>query len=119
MLVCHNNSYNSKISKCKLNFEFGVSLKKRKQAGIIPRIVRDCCKHIQDNGLSVEGLFRLSGSKAKIDATIRRFDMGSIVELDKLGIHVVCGVLKQYFRELPETIFPKELFPVIYSLEGK
>ena len=46
----------------------------------IPFIVRDCCKYIQEH-IETEGIFRLSGSKAKIDAAIQKWNLGFRVDM--------------------------------------
>lgn len=40
---------------------------------------------------------------------------GDEVDLSKFDIHTVCGILKLYFRELPEPLFPKFLYEDIIS----
>lgn len=82
----------------------------------VPLAVNTCCSFI-DEDLQQEGLFRISGSKSRMDAAIRKFDLGCLPDLASLGIHGVCGILKQYFRELPETIFPKSMYATIRALD--
>lgn len=59
-------------------FEFPTSDDSRS----IPSIVRDCCKYIQDH-VETEGIFRLSGSKAKIDAAIVKCNLGIRVDMGR------------------------------------
>lgn len=40
-------------------------------------------------------------------------------ELSKYNIHAICGVLKLWFRELPEPLIPFELYDDIIKLERK
>jgi hypothetical protein len=59
-------------------------------------------KHIEEEGLSVEGIFRISPNKEGLDRAIASLerDGDSLVSLEKNhnGIHMACGLLKQYFR---------------------
>ncbi|KAJ3369790.1 hypothetical protein HDU91_006846 [Kappamyces sp. JEL0680] len=115
------HSYNDTLRVPSPKLEFGRSLDDRQDRGI-PVVVRDCCKYIQDYGLETEGVFRLSGSKLRIDHAIRKWDLGCAVDLDSLGsVHGVCGALKQFFRELPTTLFPEPLYPAVrkYRLDGE
>jgi hypothetical protein len=67
-------------------------------------------------GLETEGIFRLSGSKARMEQAARMWNLGCKVDLHSLGLHSVCGLLKQYYRELPDTIFPPETYEKIRKL---
>jgi Rho GTPase-activating protein 1 len=93
--------------------EFGVPLS---SMPTISKVVTTCCSFIE-RYTEQEGLFRISGSKSRIDIAIRKFNLGCQPDLESLGVHGVCGILKQYFRELTETIFPKSLLGTIRSLD--
>lgn len=57
------------------------------------------------DGLDHEGIFRLSGSAAKISQMKAQIDSGEMVTFERsTNIHDVCGLLKQYLRELPEVV---------------
>jgi RhoGAP domain len=62
--------------------------------------------------VGLEGLFRISGSKVEIDTLKARFDSGEDVALEAVTMnpHTVAGLLKQFFRELPEPLCTFELF---------
>lgn len=94
----------------------GLEFKMREQLTCIPVLVRDCCKFIQDEGVSVEGIFRISGSKLTIDLAIRKWNLGVGIDVGKIGsVHAVASILKQFFRDSPETIFPDYLMEFIFE----
>jgi len=65
--------------------------------------------YLEKNGIEEEGITRLSGSNDRIQEYVRRFDRGEEVDFsDCKDPHIVSGLLKQYLRELPESIIPNE-----------
>jgi hypothetical protein len=93
---------------------FGVPLKatiaQEGHESMVPFIVRCCVAHIlKGNHLHREGIFRLSGAKPEIDALKVCFESGVEANcyeaIQKADLDAVTGVLKQYFRELPDPLF--------------
>jgi len=73
----------------------------------IPQIVKQCIDFLsQKNVLIEEGLLRQSGSKATIDKLKSDFDEGKEVSFHAVDPHAIAGLLKSFFRELPEPIIP-------------
>eukprot|EP00339_Tiarina_fusa_P002662 CAMPEP_0117012312 /NCGR_PEP_ID=MMETSP0472-20121206/10391_1 /TAXON_ID=693140 ORGANISM="Tiarina fusus, Strain LIS" /NCGR_SAMPLE_ID=MMETSP0472 /ASSEMBLY_ACC=CAM_ASM_000603 /LENGTH=299 /DNA_ID=CAMNT_0004715353 /DNA_START=254 /DNA_END=1153 /DNA_ORIENTATION=+ len=108
----------------KRNPTFGRSIKeileREGTEGEIPSIVTQCLNCIIDQGgLKTEGLFRISGERTEITALKELFDNYSEKERDltKYNIHAICGVLKLWFRELPEPLMPFSLYDKIVHLE--
>jgi len=65
----------------------------------------------QERGLDKEGIFRLSGSATAIESLKRSFNEGQDVDLSKCpDTHIVCGLLKQFLRELREPLLTFELY---------
>jgi len=100
-----------------LNFEddkppiFGLSLQEAVKYNNdktldIPEIVQKLLEKIEAAGIDVEGLFRVSGNQTQIEQ-LRHYINNNNVDLSKVDIHVASGLLKRYFRELPEPIFDK------------
>lgn len=59
-----------------------------------------------------EGIFRLSGSHARIQYWKKRYDLGDDPNLNKESDpHVISGLLKLYLRELPESLLTQKLMP--------
>jgi hypothetical protein len=69
--------------------------------------------------LAVEGIFRLSGSAVLMDKYAARFDKGEDVDLTpEQDPHTVTGLLKYYFRELPEPLMTVPLYEHFISASG-
>ena len=66
-----------------------------------------------------EGIFRLSGSSTHIKELREAFDRGEEVDLTLVkDEHVVTGLLKLYFRELPEPLFTRNLGGELRNIES-
>ncbi|KAH8554190.1 Rho GTPase activation protein [Umbelopsis sp. PMI_123] len=82
------------------------------QSGLrIPDIVYRCFSEIVERGLTIQGIFRLSGAAAEVDELQREFDKspsyGKYLDLSKYDIHAITGVLKKYLRSLPQPVIPR------------
>ncbi|KAK5647345.1 hypothetical protein RI129_002237 [Pyrocoelia pectoralis] len=71
---------------------------------IVPKLLDDLCSFILAN-VSTEGLFRKGGSKARQNDIKLLLDSGSYLGASHHEIDVA-NVLKTFFRELPEPLFP-------------
>lgn len=60
-------------------------------------------------GLDTPGIYRISGIKSKIEALKNSYNSGRGVDLKEYDVTVVTGLLKQYLRELPESVLTQEL----------
>ncbi|XP_020900338.1 SLIT-ROBO Rho GTPase-activating protein 1 [Exaiptasia diaphana] len=76
----------------------------------IPEVVESCVRFIKKFGLDHPGIFRLSGSTTDINDMKQLFEAGR----DPLAglnhwkdINAVAGLLRVYFRELDDSLFPK------------
>ncbi|KAJ1100050.1 hypothetical protein NDU88_005139 [Pleurodeles waltl] len=74
----------------------------------VPKFVTLCINHVEEHGLTVDGLYRVSGNLAVIQKL--RFAVNHDEKLDLNDskwedIHVITGALKMFFRELPEPLF--------------
>ncbi|XP_069504170.1 rho GTPase-activating protein 12 isoform X9 [Ambystoma mexicanum] len=74
----------------------------------VPKFVTLCIDHLEEHGLDVDGLYRVSGNLAVIQKL--RFAVNHDEKLDLNDskwedIHVITGALKMFFRELPEPLF--------------
>ena len=79
----------------------------------IPLIVESCIRVINMYGMQLQGIFRVSGSQAEINEFKKGFEQGGdpLMDVcDARDINSTCGVLKLYFRELAEPLFPTNLF---------
>ncbi|RVE73138.1 hypothetical protein OJAV_G00047310 [Oryzias javanicus] len=79
----------------------------------IPLVVESCIRYINLYGLQQQGIFRVPGSQVEVNDIKNAFQRGEDPLLDDQADHdinSVAGVLKLYFRELENPIFPKERF---------
>uniref|UniRef100_A0A803KAZ8 Rho GTPase-activating protein 12 n=1 Tax=Xenopus tropicalis TaxID=8364 RepID=A0A803KAZ8_XENTR len=89
---------------------FGSSLASlcQRENTTVPNFVKMCIEHVEEQGLDVDGLYRVSGNLAVIQKL--RFAVTHDEKLDLNDskwedIHVITGALKMFFRELPEPLF--------------
>ncbi|XP_059200569.1 rho GTPase-activating protein 12-like isoform X5 [Centropristis striata] len=94
---------------------FGCSLSSLcyRENGTVPIFVRMCIDHVENNGLCIDGLYRVSGNLAiiqKLRFAVNHDEKVNLVDGKWEDIHVTTGALKMYFRELPEPLFTYALF---------
>jgi len=79
----------------------------------IPKIVSDAIEFLLENGLKEEGLFRRSPSMHLIKTVKEAYNIGNAnITIQSLNnIHLAAVILKTFVRELPDPIFPAELYP--------
>ncbi|XP_032546439.1 rho GTPase-activating protein 11A-like isoform X4 [Chiroxiphia lanceolata] len=75
--------------------------------GYIPSFLVDTCEYLEEH-VHTEGLFRKSGSLVRLKALKSKLDQGENCLSAALPCDVA-GLLKQFFRELPEPILPPHL----------
>ncbi|ELP85899.1 hypothetical protein EIN_134430 [Entamoeba invadens IP1] len=84
----------------------------------IPKNVSMLIKYIKEKGAHIEGIFRVSGSKEKIELILSKVD-SKIITFDLLAsvdIHSVAGALKLYIKSLPDQVVPKSVDEKLYEL---
>ncbi|XP_074544968.1 rho GTPase-activating protein 12-like isoform X4 [Halichoeres trimaculatus] len=94
---------------------FGCSLSSlcHRESSTVPSFVRMCIDHVENNGLCVDGLYRVSGNLAviqKLRFAVNHDEKVNLADSKWEDIHVTTGALKMYFRELPEPLFTYTLF---------
>ncbi|XP_076824643.1 uncharacterized protein LOC143470411 isoform X1 [Clavelina lepadiformis] len=78
----------------------------------VPYVVQKCCDHITKYGLAVTGIFRIAGSRKRVKQLREEFDLGVDVSIDEdYNPHDVAALLKEFFRDLPEALLTRELYP--------
>lgn len=81
---------------------------------VIPIIVISCIKEIEKRGMDEVGIYRLSGIASEIQNIKKLFNdhtQSAVLLLGETDIHAVAGILKLYFRELPQSLFTGSLYP--------
>ncbi|XP_052798949.1 uncharacterized protein LOC128230579 isoform X2 [Mya arenaria] len=89
---------------------FGVKIENvaRRENKTVPSIVTVCVQQVERRGLDEVGIYRVSGVTSDIQHCKKLFDKNPIAAsafAEDADIHTVTGVLKLYFRELPEPLF--------------
>lgn len=80
----------------------------------VPPVVSQCIREVERRGLGVEGLYRVSGSHEQMERLRRQFDLAAAVDLGAVeDIHTVAGLLKLYFRLLPQQLVPFAVFSAL------
>ena len=124
-----------------------VLLRENRQTHGVPIVVEKCVAAIRAQGLDSlslslqpftgfehEGIFRLSGDlaiveklKREFNSGIRKYNLrvgliltgrGTDMDLTKVEIKVITTLLGKYLRELPEPLFPFELYPALMDTFG-
>ncbi|XP_033638413.1 rho GTPase-activating protein 5-like isoform X3 [Asterias rubens] len=77
----------------------------------LPKIVQKCIEFIDREGISQEGIYRVSGKSADCDALTERFenDPNISIESMEISVHAVASAVKQFFKHLPDPLIPHEL----------
>lgn len=102
---------------------FGVSLERLyERDGIpVPMVVYRCIQAVDLFGLNVEGIYRLSGSQIHVQKLRMLFDTvgadGNSPDTDFRNpenffhdVNSVAGLLKQFFRDLPDPVLTKAMY---------
>uniref|UniRef100_A0A1B6DNC9 Rho-GAP domain-containing protein n=1 Tax=Clastoptera arizonana TaxID=38151 RepID=A0A1B6DNC9_9HEMI len=75
----------------------------------IPVVVRDCIDLVQEIGLNVEGIYKVSGIKSRVQIVRRLYNLRETVLLADYDLPVATSLLKLFLRELPEPILTNDL----------
>lgn len=88
----------------------------------VPLLVEKCVKVIEELGLEVEGIYRLSGNGSSINELQEELDREPVdidVESERWNeVHVVTNILKLYFRKLPDSLITDELYEAVIQLSS-
>uniref|UniRef100_A0AAQ6A8Q4 Rho-GAP domain-containing protein n=1 Tax=Amphiprion ocellaris TaxID=80972 RepID=A0AAQ6A8Q4_AMPOC len=85
----------------------------QQQGVLVPHVVRCCVEEVERRGLDEVGIYRVSGTTSDISMLKSAFNSNlreAVSRLRSAEVNAVSGVLKLYFRELPEPLIPTELF---------
>lgn len=84
------------------------------QYGKIPIVVAKCGVYLKNNGLTVEGIFRVGGSSKRLKELQVIFntppDFGKKLNWDGYTVHDAASILRRYLNALPEPLIPLELY---------
>lgn len=82
----------------------------------IPVVVRHTVECLRGERARREGIFRVEGPMAQINALKEKFNQGICEDLSTYDIHVISNVLKLFFREMPVPLFTFELWEPLLSI---
>ncbi|XP_031689697.1 GEM-interacting protein-like isoform X2 [Oncorhynchus kisutch] len=92
-------------------FGVGFSLLPRHRPDEVPFVVQRCTAEIESRALTLQGVYRISGSKPRIQKLCQVFEtQKDQVDLSDLSPHDVTSVLKHFFKELPEPLLTFDLY---------
>ncbi|KAI9301892.1 Rho GTPase activation protein, partial [Cunninghamella echinulata] len=82
--------------------------------GVIPTIIAKCGSFLKEEGLRVEGIFRLPGSCRRLRILQTIFDSpgtyGSDLDWRGYTIHDAASILKRFLVQLPEPLIPIQYY---------
>ncbi|ERL92845.1 hypothetical protein D910_10152, partial [Dendroctonus ponderosae] len=78
---------------------------------LVPNILSECIRHLEQHGLHTFGIFRVSASKKRLRQLREDFDSGKETTIDDSQCpHDVANLLKEYLRELPDPLLCRDLY---------
>ncbi|KAL7268324.1 hypothetical protein RUND412_009056 [Rhizina undulata] len=83
----------------------------------LPKVLVDTSRYIRSSCLSVEGLFRVPPSQVLLDIVKEAYDRDQFLKLEDYGPHITAGLVKLYYRSLPEPIVPVQCYEEIMALD--
>ncbi|XP_006882548.1 PREDICTED: rho GTPase-activating protein 29-like [Elephantulus edwardii] len=119
LLVCHRKCLENIVILCgheklmgKMSL-FGVEFTQvaNREPDGIPFLLKMCALEIENRALCLQGIYRVSGNKVKIEKLCQAFENGmNLVDISEFGSHDICEVLKSYLRQLPEPLILFRLY---------
>lgn len=98
-------------------FGFNIVSTLDNEQNTIPKIVRKCVGEIEKRGMSIVGIYRVSGNAKKKRLLKAEFDQDSsavdVSEESGVDCNVLTGIIKDYLRELPEPLIPESALQLI------
>ncbi|XP_049743002.1 rho GTPase-activating protein 20-like [Elephas maximus indicus] len=89
---------------------FGVSLKDVCPSDDLPTPLRDMLFFLNQKGPLTEGIFRISASVRACGALKQKLNSGEKVNWEDESVLVVASVLKDFFRNIQESVFSSGLY---------
>ncbi|KAI4713325.1 hypothetical protein J4E89_002305 [Alternaria sp. Ai002NY15] len=101
-----------------VNPVFGVTLEDlfHRDGSPVPMVVYQCIQAVDLYGLEVEGIYRIPGTSSHIQQMKALFDSDASQvdfrnpESFQHDVNSVAGLLKQFFRELPDPLLTREFY---------
>ncbi|KAF5397492.1 RhoGAP domain protein [Paragonimus heterotremus] len=90
----------------------------------VPRLVSNICRCLVQNGLQLQGIFRINGGVRLIESLKRQFQSSNAnLNLDRMTssteLYALAGVLKLFLREVPGGVVPKDITTMFIQVLGE
>ncbi|XP_055108068.1 breakpoint cluster region protein-like isoform X2 [Symphalangus syndactylus] len=95
-------------------FRVKIAVVTKRERSKVPYIVCQCVEEIERRGMEEVGIYRVSRVATDIQALEAAFDVNNkdvSVMMSEMDVNAITGMLKLYFRELPEPLFTDEFYP--------
>merc|ERR1719319_1303619 len=88
-------------------------------APMVPALVIHCINEVESRGMVDVGLYRVPGSEKEVKDLKEKFMKGKgCPNLRKYDIHVICGCIKDFLRNLREPLIPLSMWQVFVDAAG-
>ena len=92
---------------------------------MVPAIIIHCTNEIEARGLTEVGIYRVPGSEREVKELRDKFLAGQgCSALGQVDVHVLCGVVKDFLRNLREPLVPSsmwnlftQVFPNVFGVK--
>ncbi|RDD38231.1 Active breakpoint cluster region-related protein [Trichoplax sp. H2] len=123
LTLCYTNDWGLIKSNYYATTVFGVELNQvmKQASSMVPLAVATCVEEIERRGLYEVGIYRVNGSTSEMQRLRIAFDKSysiAIRMLHEANIFSVCGILKQYFHELPHPLITESIYPQFIQAHG-
>ncbi|XP_058419878.1 LOW QUALITY PROTEIN: GEM-interacting protein [Diceros bicornis minor] len=83
----------------------------------VPFVITRCTAEIEQRALGVQGLYRVSGSRVRVERLCQALENGrALVDLSGNSPHDISSVLKRFLQELTDPVVPFHLYDAFISL---
>ncbi|KAI5809512.1 Rho GTPase activation protein, partial [Peziza echinospora] len=82
----------------------------------LPLVLIETSRYLKQYHLKTEGIFRIPPSIQLLDIAKEAYDRGQFIRPSDYGPHVAAGLIKLYYRSLPEPLIPTRFYA---ELEAK
>lgn len=101
---------------------FGCTLERicSRENTLVPRLVTECIDAIEKNDITADGIYRACGNLATVQRLRFEINQDNYHGIQKEpDVHVLTGLLKMFFRDLKEPLFPFDRFENLIKLIGE
>ena len=78
-----------------------------------PKEIKDLISYLSNRGLKSDGIFRKSPNKEMLESIMMLMDKHQPVNFDDYDIYTLASVLKQFIRDLPDTLIPESSYSAL------